>query len=384
MNERPGLLTQASITLALLTGCHGADSPKTIFRDSANVAIVDNRGDDVPLRWAFDRIATVGGASSAVAMNQLTEYTVDADTLGHVFVLDAWYGHRVQLIDTAGNLVRVLTRQGGGPGEVGNATSISASSDGTLAIMDFSKTGLVRVRWDGAVLPILRLTGYELFGGARATGDTVVLHTIDTRTTATPEQIRYRTATDTATLATLSTDRLGWIPFCRAGMEGLTPMLAPELRWTARGSHVELSRSAEYRIEGFQAGRLARIVRRTVPAVAGTVEAVQRFFPDGKVIGSRDCIVSAAELAAKRGVASTLQPVRRLAIDLEGRIWAERNTFPDETPRTDVFDESGRYLGTVAGLGAPLGFPSRDLIVFGLPDSTTNAPRLAIVRNPGH
>ncbi len=51
---------------------------------------------------------------------------------------------------------------------------------------------------------------------------------------------------------------------------------------------------------------------------------------------------------------------------------------------TDIFDESGRYLGTVAGLGAPLGFPSRDLIVFGLPDSTTNAPRLAIVRNPGH
>ena len=45
--------------------------------------------------------------------------------------------------------------------------------------MDFSKTGLIRIRWDGTVLPILRLTGYHLFGGARVADDTVIFHTID-------------------------------------------------------------------------------------------------------------------------------------------------------------------------------------------------------------
>lgn len=368
------------LAAALLAGCQRAATPGTTVRDSSGVAIVENRGGDVPLPWAFDWIATVGGAGSAVEMNQLIEHTVDADTLGHIFVLDAWFGQRVQVVDTTGNLITVLTRQGGGPGEIGNGISISASGDGTIAIMDFSKTGPVRVRWDGTVLPILRLIGYELFGGARVTGDTVVLHTVDTRTKAATEQVRYRTATDTATLAIHAPKRLGWLPFCRNGMEGLTPMLTAELRWTARGSHVEINRSTEYRIEGFEAGRLARIIRRDVPAVAGTVAAVTRFFPNGKIVGDGDCILSAAELVAKRGVAPALQPIRRIAIDWSGRIWAERNTFPDETPKTDVFDRSGRYLGTVSGFGAPLGFPSRDLVVVGLPDSTTTEPRLGIFR----
>jgi hypothetical protein len=107
---------------------------------------------------------------------------------------------------------------------------------------------------------------------------------------------------------------------------------------------------------------------------------VRRFFPEGKVIGSRDCIVAPAELARKRGVAPVVQPIRRLAIDLDGRIWAERNTFPDEPTRTDVFDRNGRYEGTLSGFGAPLGFPSRSLTLFALPDSMSNLPRLGIYR----
>ena len=98
-------------------------------------------------------IATVGGAGSAVELNQLIEYTVDADTLGHIFVLDAWFGQQVQLIDTAGTLIRVLTRQGGGPGEIGNGISISAKGDGDLMVVVLSdsttnepKLGIFRSR----------------------------------------------------------------------------------------------------------------------------------------------------------------------------------------------------------------------------------------------
>ncbi len=366
--------------LALVAGCRTGGPPRVTVRDSAGVAIVDNRGGDLALPWILDSVATIGGAGSPIEMNQLTELTVDADTLGHIFVLDSWFGHKVQLVDTTGTLVRTLTRKGGGPGEIGNATSISASGDGTVSIMDFSRSGLVRIRWDGTVLPILRLNGYSLFGGARATGDTVVFHTIDDGAKATPEQIRYRTSTDTSTLASVANERLGWLPFCKAGMEGLTRMLAPDLRYTARGGHALVSRSAEYRLEEFEAGHLVRLVRREVPLVAGTVAAVERFFPDGKIVSSPDCTVQAGELVAKRGVAPVVQPVRRLAIDPNGGIWAERNTFPDEASKTDVFDRTGQYIGTLTGLGAPLGFPSRDLLVFGLPDSTSNEPRLRLYR----
>ncbi len=117
-----------------------------------------------------------------------------------------------------------------------------------------------------------------------------------------------------------------------------------------------------------------------MPRVAGSVEAVERFFPEGKIIGSRDCVVPPAELVRKRGVTPVLQSIRRIALDWEGRIWVERNTFPDEASRVDVFDTAGRYTGTLAGFGAPLGFPSRDLLLFALPDSTSDEPKLAVYR----
>lgn len=368
--------------LVLLTACRaGPAGQQTISRDSAGIDIVQNRGADRDLHWTLERIATIsGGAGSSVELAQLTEYTVDADTLGHIYVNESWYGQRVQLLDTAGHFLRTLTRKGAGPGEVGEGVSISVSGDGVLAVTDFTKTGIVRVRSNGTVLPLLPLTGYDLFGAARVSADTVVVHTLDSRSKEGSERLQYRTDNDTATLAVHTPQRLGWLPFCRDGMEGLTPMLAADLRWTARGSQVLVHRSVDYRIDEFQTSHFTRSIRRDRASIPGDVASVRRFFPEGKTIGSRECVVSPAELVAKRGVAGNVQPIRRLAIDLEGRIWAERNTFPDEAPRTDVFDKSGRYLGTLAGYGAPLGFPSRDLLVFALPDSASDEPKLGIFR----
>ena len=86
------------------------------------------------------------------------------------------------------------------------------------------------------------------------------------------------------------------------------------------------------------------------------------------------------ELVRKRGVAKTVQPIRRLSVDYQGMIWAERNTYPDEESRADLFDSTGKYLGTLNGFAAPLGFPARALFVFALADSVSTEPRLAIYR----
>jgi hypothetical protein len=79
-------------------------------------------------------------------------------------------------------------------------------------------------------------------------------------------------------------------------------------------------------------------------------------------------------------VARIVQPVRRLTFDRQGRLWVERNTFPDEEPRADIFADTGEYLGTLVGLGAPLGFPARDIVVFALPNSSESESRLGIFR----
>ncbi len=366
----------------LLGACRPSDSINSVtLVDSAKVTIVENRGPERPLGWTFDQVASVeGGSENGVDLSSLTEYTVDSDTLGHLYVIDSWFGQRVQVLDTEGRLLRVLTRKGEGPGEVSEGVSISASPNGVLAVTDFTKNGIVRVRFDGTVLPLVRLAGYDLFGGARVSADTIVLHTLDLRGRNGAEAIRYRTDQDTVTLTLHFPPRLGWLPFCEDGIEGLTPMLTPELRWTARGGRVIVHHTTEYRIDDFLAGRFVRSIRREVQGRPGSVESVRRFYPEGRVVGSRSCVVTAAELVAKRGVAPMVQPIRRLSVDLEGRIWAEQNTFPDETPRTDVFDSLGRYLGTLRGFGAPLAFPARDLLVFASADSVSDQPRLVILR----
>ena len=136
-------LRTVALSLSLLAACRGAASgPSSTSRDSAGVTIVENHGGDRPLDWKLQQIATIeNGAVGGIQLSQLTEYTVDADTLGHIYVNDAWYGQRVQLVDTTGRFIRALTRNGGGPGEVGQGVSIGGSGD-TLVYMTISRLAI--------------------------------------------------------------------------------------------------------------------------------------------------------------------------------------------------------------------------------------------------
>ena len=364
-----------------LIACQGSEHPQTVSRDSAGVIVVENHGPDVPLGWNLELVATVRSTEDGVAMSDLFEYTVDADTLGHTFVLNSWFGQRVQVIDTTGKLVRIITREGAGPGEVGEGVSISSSHDGVVSVADQSKSGIVRIKWDGKVLPGFPLAGLKQFGAARTVGDTIVIHTMEYRSnTSWPELLQFVTSKDTATLIEHAPPRLGVRTFCGLPMEGLNPMLTPDLRWHARGGRVVVNHTGEYTIHVFESGRLRRLIRRNIEPLQGDEVAVRRFFPEGKIVADRKCVVSPAELVRKRGVAPMVQPIRRLSIDYRGIVWAERNTYQDEPSRVDVFDGSGGYLGTLSGFGAPLGFPGRDLFVFAFADSVTTEPKLRIYR----
>ncbi len=370
-------LRSVCATSLAVIGCSA--SPGAVVRqDSAGVQIIVNHGADRPLSWRFDTAAVIRGDVASVEMTELTEYTVDADTLGHTYVMDAWFGQRAQMLDTLGRLLRVLTRRGRGPGEVAAGASLSASPDGVVSVLDFGHFGLVRVASDGTVRPPLPLAGYQLFGGGRAVADTVVVHTLASDGSS-AEWLQYRTATSRGIVVVHTPERLGPLSFCGSPTEGLTPMLSPELRWTSRGSQIAVAHTGDYRVDLFRGSDRLQSIRRSGQVERGTAEAVRRFFPDGKLIGSKYCTVSPSELASKRGVAVTIQPVRRLSIDLDGNTWVERNTFPDQVGRTDVFDSTGAYLGTVSGLGAPLGFPSRRHLVVASSDSTVE-PRLYILR----
>lgn len=115
------MLRYPLLPFLFLVGCRtGTGTPRSTVVDSAGVQVLSNHGPDLPLDWKLERVTILSsGTESGVPFSQLTEYTVDADTLGHIYVNDAWYGAHVQQLDTAGHLLRTLTRNGQGPGEVG-------------------------------------------------------------------------------------------------------------------------------------------------------------------------------------------------------------------------------------------------------------------------
>ena len=88
----------------------------------------------------------------------------------------------------------------------------------------------------------------------------------------------------------------------------------------------------------------------------------------------------AQQIEREIGAADNVPAIKGVAIDLSGRVWVGRFSFPDEAPRTDVFSPDGNYLGTFTGLTVPLGFPSRDLLVTPVVDSTTDIARVEVAR----
>jgi hypothetical protein len=75
--------------------------------------------------------------------------------------------------------------------------------------------------------------------------------------------------------------------------------------------------------------------------------------------------------------------IRRLSLDPEGRLWVERYTFADEPSRVDIFDPAGRYLGTLTGKGAPLGFPDSDVVIFAEENEVTGIRQVVAYRISG-
>src|SRR5690606_7454703 len=95
--------------------------------------------------------------------------SVGTDGEGRLYVLDR-PNHRVVVFDAAGRHLRVLGREGGGPGELQWPFNMSVAPDGTVSVYDAGKHALVRFGPDGEVLdesrpdidyfgPMLRVVG---------------------------------------------------------------------------------------------------------------------------------------------------------------------------------------------------------------------------------
>lgn len=96
--------------------------------------------------------------------------------------------------------------------------------------------------------------------------------------------------------------------------------------------------------------------------------------------GGRSCVTPSTEVAEKLGIAPTIPLVKYVVVAPDGGLWVQRYTFEGETPAVDVFDAEGRYLGTVTGRPAPLGFLGNDLVLFPIDNADDGTSIVGIYR----
>lgn len=362
-----------------LAGCGRAGAgTDAVLTDSAGVVIAVSPGADRPLPWTLTEVARWGGADTgALSFSRVAPELVVVDELGRIVVLDP-QAHRVVVLDTLGRVVHQVGRQGGGPGEFQFPVVLTARSGGGWEVLDLGKGARVGFGPDGGVGPERALDRERHpDGGVYHQPSAEVYRALEVGNTGST----YRIVRDTTTLLTLTAPGKGFVDFGCVGLN-IPPIFSPRPQFAVSGDRLAVSRQTHYLIDVYDGPRLARSVRRDIPPVPSSREALARLYPDGfRVRFSRpgECIITLDDLETKLGMAPVVPALRALALAPDGALWVERYTFEDEGPRVDVFSAEGGYLGTLTGRGLPLGFVG-NLVLFGEEDEATGLHYLVAVR----
>jgi hypothetical protein len=369
--------------LALLAACAGGSGGGGVARvtDSAGVTLVESPGADIPLPWTLSEVRRIGGADTgAAAFTRAGPWNVAADPArGRIYVLDG-QAKQVAVFDTAGTLLRVMGREGGGPGELRFPQLIWVLADGTVEVLDIIKGGLVRFGPEGDILAEQSLTGDFPEGKPHRSGDTLYLVRRTSEGTEQHQRFQIHTPADTTVLLAQSAPLPGMARFACMAIN-MPRLFTPQIRMAGSGGRVAASPQVPYLVQLYEGGRLVRSVRRAVNPLPADRAAIARRYPEGMRFlgGAGGCTVQAAELEEKLGAAPEVPLIEALALAPDGTLWVQRYTFEDEPPRVDVFDAEGIYRGTLTGRGLPLGFIG-DLVLFGEEDPSTGVERIVLLR----
>jgi hypothetical protein len=360
----------AALVLALLLGSTAcgdaaADGGGTTMADSAGVTIATGPLEDRPLDWTLTELFRLGGADEGPGtFTAARAGSVATDGASRLYVLDR-QAYRLEIFAADGSHLGFLGRQGGGPGELEFPISLFVDDAGTVHVMDIAKQSLIRWDRDGVLLPQQSVQGLST-SSLRSFGDTLVFATYERGDKESLARLRQVTGTDTTVIVTHTTAAAIPVQYACVGLQ-VPPVFSPNLQWTASGGVVAATGQTPYQIAMYRGGKLTRSVRRPVPPKPAALEDVARLYPEGMRInfgGGGGCTIPASEVMEKQGIAETVPLLLTLALDPAGRLWAERYTFDDEPARVDIFDAEGRYLGTLADKGPPLGFLGEQVVLF--------------------
>lgn len=358
------------LTLILLfSSCKaGQDQGPDVTRvDSVGVEVVTLSGPGRTLDWEFVEEWRLGGADEGPSsFSFLHESRVETDAVGNIFVLDSQAGH-VAVFDTRGQHLRIIGREGEGPGEFRRPVNLSVDPDGSVSVWDFGKRGLVRFSPDGEYRdlwqPEIRYQGpmLEAWNGSL----------IFTQMTVTEGQaietslVRFD-GDSTRVFASMTQPPRAPIPVPGCPVQiPVAPIFSPTMVWDSEDNRTVAVSGGEYELGLFLGDRLVQKIRWDAPLRETTREMAVQELGEGFTIGlsSGPCTSPAEEMVDAQGYAEYLQAIHSVKLSPQNEVWAERGLVRGEQNIIDVFRE-GRYLGTLPpGFPFPAAFPTEDRLL---------------------
>ncbi|MEN8144800.1 MAG: 6-bladed beta-propeller [Gemmatimonadota bacterium] len=310
-----------------------------------------------------------------------------------LFVLDA-EGHRVLILDSAGELVSMFGREGSGPGELQSPTAIAVTGDSLVVIVDMAKRGLSVFGLDGTFVRFVGTDDQFASGVAGGgSGSVVTEYSMKMQTGQdgqvsvdnTPQlerqavggaagvsAIYQQTVPEVAESGTREVSGGGM----RMSFGGQREEFAPALNWAVLGpSRIAIADEAGYLIKILERGSgISRhLVRPIEPAAVSEIdqEEVKRrrraalegtgsggsggvtimFQRGGGGGGSRRMSVPQEmidQMVDQMTFADVRPVISGLTADRSGRMWVRRDgTEIGEPGPVDLVSAAGEYLGTL-------------------------------------
>ena len=354
----------------VLSGCAGDSAVQRVQKtDSANIEIIQNPGTDRLLDRRFQRVFTLGGADAGPqSFFRVYPAGLRFDGRGRLHVLDAG-NKRVLVFDSTGALLRTIGRQGAGPGEFENPAALFITSDGSVHVVDAGHQAISRFDSAGAFTGRLPLP-HQFAGGVVRPDETAIVYPARVRAPdsgASHLGVRRAEGADTVQVFQVRLPDYVQVTYEECGVSiPLPPLFAEQPQWDARGSRVVLGDVPTYSVRVFDQGIEARHVRRPIAPEPASPERARQQLGGGETwfFNGRECTVPPDRAIEKRGLATHIPVIARVAVAPGDELWVMRRIVGETVGPINVFNAAGLYTGTLpAGTPWPADFGTTRRIV---------------------
>lgn len=308
-----------------------------------------------PRTLELEELWRIGGEGSDLLVGTVTETATDGD--GNLYLLDSQLAH-VLVISPAGELLRTISREGEGPGEVRQPRDVVCLPDGTIGIMTMFPARIVRLTPQGEPRESLTVTtdregpaSFVAGIGCRSGGGNLVLAASRLFQTETGQDRRMY-------LCRLGEDGREGVRYCESTMSldfGRLHFVERELSpafhtaWAVGpGGRVFAAVAWDrYRIAVWDPdGTPVRTIEREFRNRERTADELRRV----------NALFDASARNNRSGETREVEPsppaISGLHVDADGRLWvlhsrADENLPPGVMQAYDLFDADGRYLREV-------------------------------------